>query len=758
MKMRIVFALMVLAVCLACASPVLADGIIIPIPHPPVDPAPPLRSLAIKYHHVSVRIEGQVAIVHVDQVFVNESNMEIEGQYIFPLPEEAAISEFAMWVDGQRIEAQVLDREEARRIYEDIVRTRRDPALLEYVGRNAFQASIYPIAARGEKRVELEYTQVLPMDAGLVRFTYPLNTEKFSLEPLEEVQVAVRIESAQPLLTVYSPSHPMDIHKTGDHLAEATYSDEQVIPDRDLVLYYSLGDEAVGANVLSYREGDEDGFFVMLMAPQTQVEAGQVVAKDVFVVLDTSGSMRGEKLEQAKGATRYVLDNLNADDRFNIISFSSGTRTFARSLQPISQVQKARGFVSELQAVGGTNIHRAFEETLAQSAGTRPQVVLFLTDGLATEGVTATDKIIARVAEMAGDNVRIFAFGVGYDVNTLLLDTISQAHHGTSVYVRPEENIEHSVSSLYEKISSAVLADVAIDWGAAHVEDVYPYPFPDIFAGSQVVLVGRYRDAATTAVTLSGTVNGALERYRYDGVVFRDQGGPDFIPRLWATRKIGYLLTQVRLVGPSEELIDEIIALSVRYGIVTPYTSFLVDETEDALSTEGRKLLSQDMMGELPGSGLGGGTMAERDALAFGAAAVENSIAQDALRQADVAAAPQAEQVRAVGNKTFVLRDGVWTDTTYEVGTSVQRIAFGSERYFQLAERYPVWGPYLALGQEVILVWEGLAYQIGPLGEQDALPERETLPTPTVSPTPVDRARVDTGSWQQIWEWWQGLR
>ncbi|MHB1295687.1 MAG: VIT domain-containing protein [Anaerolineae bacterium] len=732
MKMRILTVVLVLVAVLASAAPALADGIIIPIPRPPDDDLPPLRSLTIKYHHVTVAIEDQIATVHVDQVFVNDSNSEIEGQYIFPLPEEAAISEFAMWVDGRRIEAQVLDADEARRIYEDIVRTRRDPALLEYVGRNAFQASIYPIEAHGEKRVEIEYTQILSMDAGLVRFVYPLNTEQFSLKPLEDVQVAVEITSKNPLQAIYSPSHSMSIQKDGDYHAEATYSEEQVTPDQDLVLYYTVGEDAVGANVLSYREGDEDGFFVMLMAPRAQVDEEQVVAKDVFVVLDTSGSMRGEKLEQAKDATRYVLENLNPDDRFNIISFSSGTRTFARGLQPINKVRLARGFIEELSAVGGTNIWRAFEETLAQTDEERPQIILFLTDGLATEGETATDAIIANIGEAAGPNARIFAFGVGYDVNTLLLDTISQEHHGTSVYVRPEENIEHSVSALYEKISTPVLANIAIDWGGAQVEDVYPYPLADIFAGSQVVLVGRYREGATTTVTLRGTVNGASERFTYEDLEFAEQGGADFIPRLWATRKIGYLLTQVRLVGPSEELIDAIIDLSVRYGIVTPYTSFLVDETEDALTTEGREMLSRDVFSALPDSGMGGGSAAERDAQASGAAAVEKSITENSLREADVAAGSEAEQVRTVGNKVFVLRDGVWTDTTYEVGSPVQAIAFGSARYFQLAARYPAWGAYLALGEEVILVWEGVAYQIGPVGDKDIQPER---PTPTPTPT-----------------------
>ena len=210
--------LLLLALLVGPAVPALADGIVIPVP-PPDIPIVEVPFLTIKYHRVTVTIEDQVATTHVDQVFVNEGRHEVEGTYLFPLPEEAAISEFSMWVDGAKLEGQVLKRDEARRIYEDIVRRRQDPALLEYVGRDAFQASIYPIPPGGERRIELEYSQVLAMDNGLVEYSYPLNTEKFSPRPLEEVVVTVTIRSNEPLKAINSPSHPVDIARRGDHKA-----------------------------------------------------------------------------------------------------------------------------------------------------------------------------------------------------------------------------------------------------------------------------------------------------------------------------------------------------------------------------------------------------------------------------------------------------------------------------------------------------------------------------------------------------------
>ena len=744
-----------LTIVLAClvfllvTDPVLADGIIIPIPQPP-DGVLPLRSLAIKYHHVTVTIDNQVATTHVDQVFVNDSDVDLEGEYMFPIPEGATISSFAMWVDGEPLEAQVLERDEARRIYEDIVAQQRDPALLEYSDRGAFQARIYPIPAHGEKRVELEYSEVLVRDAGLVRYVYPLNTEKFSTRPLEDVSVTVTITSREALQSVYSPSHAVEVEKS-TRTATVSYHDEDVRPDSDFVLYYTVGEDDLGVNLISYKEEGEDGFFLLLLAPQAEVKAEQVAAKDVFFVLDTSGSMRGEKLAQAKAAAEYVLDNLNPDDRFNVISFSSSTQLYARSLRPASEAAKAKRWLDDLTALGGTNILRALEETLDQAGSGRPQVVLFLTDGLATEGDVETVSILDQVRERANQDTRIFSFGVGYEVNTALLDSLGQEHHGTSSYVSPDEDIELAVSSLYDKISNPVLTDLALDFGDVLVEDTYPYPLPDVFAGGQLVLVGRYREGGNTTITLEGTVNGETQRLVYPDVRLREEGGADFIPRLWATRKIGYLLTQIRLYGAEEELVDEIVELSVRYGIVTSYTSFLVDETEDALSTEGRESIAERVYSAAPAAGAAvDGRSGAPEATLSGEAAVEKSVDQDALREAEVAAQPETEQVRVVGAKTFVLRDGVWTDTTYDADTlKTELVSFGSARYYELLNAHPTWGRYLALGQAVIVVDGDAAYQI--------VPGDETATTPTASPTATPQTEKEQSLWERLHGWLSGL-
>jgi Ca-activated chloride channel homolog len=570
------------------SRPAAADGII--IPHPPPDQPIPWRDvpLVIKYHRVDVTIVDQVATTKVDQVFVNEASYPVEGTYIFPLPEDAAISSFDMWVDGQKLEGKLLGRDEARAIYEDIVRRQRDPALLEYVGRGAFQASIFPIPPGGQRRIELTYSQVLPQTAGLVHYRYPLNTEKFSSKEIEEVAVTVHLADKAPIRAIYSPSHPVQVVREGDRRAIVSYEAQNVRPDRDFDLYYSLSSDTVAVNLLSYKPYDEDGFFLLLVTPPVEA-ADQAVAKDVVLVLDISGSMDGDKIVQAKAAADYVLDHLGKDDRFNIVAFSTAPRLFSDRPMPATRRDEGHAFVRSLAAAGSTDINRALLEALAGADAERPTVLIFLTDGLPTAGEVDPDRIVANIANAAPKSVRLFAFGVGYDVDTVLLDQLSSGQRGTSTYVKPEQSIEEEVSGFYAKVSAPVLIDVAATFSGVQVEDIYPYPLPDLFAGNQLVVAGRYRDGGGSAeLTLRGEVDGEPRAYNYRDLAFAERSGQEFIARLWAQRKIGYLLSQIRLHGVKDELVKEIVTLSSRYGIVTPYTSFLVQEPSMALSQEGR--------------------------------------------------------------------------------------------------------------------------------------------------------------------------
>ncbi|MEJ2446725.1 MAG: VIT domain-containing protein [Anaerolineales bacterium] len=718
-----------LLACVVISSPALADGIIIPDPPPPTAPVTSGQGwLTIRYHRVDVSIEDQIAVTRVEQEFLNENDWEVEGTYIFPLPDGAVVSNFLIWVDGVPLDSEILPADQARKIYEDIVRERRDPALLEYIGKDAVRARIFPIPPGASRVVELEYSQVLASDQGLVRYLYPLNTEKFSASTLEECSVRVELKSPQPLRSVYSPTHQdrIEILRQGDFQAVIGYEEYDVLPDQDFELIYTVSQEDVGLNLLTYPDSSgsslfgEEGYFLLLAAPS--VEVSRVIPRDIILVLDTSGSMEGEKLDQAKEAAAYILKHLNQEDRFNVTVFSTGVKHFDYSLQPASQASRAVEWINRMQALGGTNINEALLQTLAvnsqETATTRPQVVLFLTDGLPTEGVTEIDKILANVQAAAGTGLRLFSFGVGDDVNTVLLDTLAAQNRGIVNYVRSGERIDEEVSNLFAKIQTPVLTDLELDFGDVLVEELYPPRLPDLFAGSQLLLAGRYRlpagHSGREQIKLSGSVDSRKEVFNYQ-VDFRPDGKSpvqhSFIPRLWAARKIGYLLNQIRIQGENQEWIDAVIQLSLKYGIITPYTSFLMIEDE-IFSGEGRDEAAQQLQEAYAGS-------------ASGAEAVDKADAESNLRSAE--SAPQAELdadyqgysrgepvLKIVGGKSFYLRDGIWIDSDYDPGMKAIQVSFGSQAYFEMLDDRPGWGQYLALGDSVIFVESGKVYQIIP--------------------------------------------
>jgi Ca-activated chloride channel family protein len=668
---------------------------------------------------VDATADNGVATTRVTQEFRNDGSQPQEAVYLFPLPADAAVSDFALWVDGERWEAELLDRDEARRRYERIVRERRDPALLEYTGRGALQARIFPIPPGGSRQVTLEYTQVLPQEGGAARFSYPLGVGGGQGAPLQSLAATLRLHTADPLRAIYSPTHEVAIQRLGDNDAVVSYEASDVTARGSFDLVYSASPQDVGATLLSYRRPGDDGTFLLLLAPR--LDARGIAAKDVLLVLDTSGSMAGPKIEQARGALRYVLQSLNPDDRFNVISFNSTVDSFADGLQPLSARPQALGYVDGLRATGGTNIQEALLTALRQVQSDRPTFLVFLTDGQPTNGVTDPNRIVRDVGNAAPSNVRLFVFGVGYDVNAVLLDRLARENHGAADYVKPDENIEERLGAFYTKIASPVLTDLRLDVSRA-IRDVYPEPLPDLFAGQQLMVVGRYRDAGPTSLTLEGTVEGRRETLRFDGLSLADDDRRQTsLPGLWATRRVGHLLEQMRLMGTNRELVDEVVALSTRYGIVTPYTSFFVDERIDVTGAEGRRQASEQVQRQVAA------------APAAGAAGVAASDATRALQQAPLAApaptrpaanapAPRdgsaapasnvADRLQRVADKAFVLRGEVWTDTAYTAGQPTRQVAFGSDEYFALLRDRPELAAYLAVGERVVVVLDGQAYEV----------------------------------------------
>ncbi|NOZ63817.1 MAG: VWA domain-containing protein [Caldiserica bacterium] len=684
-----------------------ADGVIIIDPPVRPHPVPIPHTLSVRYHRVQVTIENNIATTTIDQIFKNDSNVDLEGTYIFPLPENAAITRFSMYIDGKKVSGEILDRERARKIYEDIVRRMKDPALLEYVGRNMFRARVYPIPKQGEKRIELVYQETLPYDAGIYKYVYPLDTERFSPRPLKEVSISVKIKSLLPIKNVYSPSHQIDV-KIQKFTAECGYEAKNVKPDKDFTLYYTVSEKDVGLNLLTYRKLGKTGYFMLLISPGKLT--GKSINKDIVFIIDTSGSMSGNKIKQAKEALRFCINSLNRGDRFNIITFATAVNSYRNKLVPATpkNVNSALEFVAGLEARGGTNIDQAlltgvgiFEETK------RPRMIVFLTDGQPTVGVRSVKDILNNLKKANQSEARIFVFGVGNDVNTHLLDRIAEVHRGVTEYVVPGEDIEVKVSSFYRKISEPILSDISLDFGKIKTREIYPSTLPDIFRGTQLVLLGRYEGKGAARIVLKGYVNGREKKFVYQGQFPRENRSDDFIPRIWATRKIGYLMNEIRLKGKNRELVDEIINLSKQYGIITPYTSFLILEKDK----------DYKRWGITPGVALKvkeeGKKFATGMQKAVGREAVSSAMDITRLKNREIIQKTGSSAVKQVGDKTFYLQEnGFWIDAEFKKDAQVKEVKYLSREYFDLLKRNPQLGRYFALGKNLLLVFEGQTYRI----------------------------------------------
>jgi Ca-activated chloride channel homolog len=726
-------------------------------------PAPRVYApLEVVYHHVNVKIDGQVATTAVDQEFYNPNPQQLEGTYLFPVPRGAQIDKFTMDIGGKMVEAELLPAAKARQIYEDIVRKAKDPALLEYADRDVFKVRIFPIEPNSKKRVKLSYTQLLKADGGLLDYTYPLNTEKFSAKPIKDVSIKVELTNDRPLKSIYSPSHSVDIKRHGPNRATVGFETTDARPDTDFTLYFAPEKDELGVNLVAHKVGGEDGYFLLLVSPGMETKDKKIAPKDVAFVLDTSGSMAGKKLEQAKKALQFCVENLNSGDRFEIIRFSTEVEPLFDKLVTAndSNRDKANDFIKELKPIGGTAIDEALKKALAlrpDRDDARPFVVIFLTDGRPTIGTTDEEQIVTGVKRANEGRTRVFCFGIGTDVNTHLLDRITEDTRAFSQYVLPEEDLEVKVSTFFSKIKEPVLANPTLKFtGDVRVTKLYPSPLPDLFRGDQLVLVGRYSGRGDAAVILEGTVNGATRKFTYELSFPHTDDDHEFIPRLWATRRVGYLMDEIRLRGENTELRDEVTELARKYGIVTPYTAYLIVEDEARrnvpLSMQSLPQLNSDSLARREAAANWDYFKMDKDGSKAVAGARYGYELKNAAAPAVAAASGAVEAGRALGvdgaaawrggggvstvapaedSKTRLVQysqqgqfiagknfyqntSNQWVDEAAQKlqNAKRQRIQFNSKEYFEFAAKDRRALPWLALGQNVQFVLDDTLYEI----------------------------------------------
>lgn len=544
--------------------------------------------LAIKHQRVDIRIKDGVATARIEQVFKNSINRDLEAVYIFPLPANAAIGDFAMIINGKRMSGELVEKGKARKIYQDIVRRMKDPGLLEHMGGNLFRVSVYPVKKLGEQKIELEYSQTLQYESGLYKYVYPLRTGEKASQTLEDFTVSARIQSALPIKNIYSPSHDVGISRKSENQAIIGFEQDRALLDKDFILYYGVSKKDFGLNLLSHTVKGQDGYFMMMLSPKVVPDDDMVMKKDITFVLDTSGSMSGEKIQQARKALEYCVQKLNDGDHFNIIRFSTDVELFKETLVEANKtnIEAATEFINDLDARGGTDINNALKAALEMPYDDkRPSIIAFLTDGKPTIGESDTDVIVTNIEKGNKSKARVFVFGVGETVNTHMLDKISGNNGGLSKYVKPEEDIEVKLSTFSDKMSHPVLSNLKIEVDDIKTRQHHPRELPDLFAGDQITVFGRYKTGGHVAIHLTGEVDGEDREFVYEGTFHKQNTDNAFIPRLWATRRVGYLLDEIRLHGEEAELKNEVLKLSKEYGIMTPYTSYLVLENEEAYKT-----------------------------------------------------------------------------------------------------------------------------------------------------------------------------
>jgi len=704
--------------------------------------------MEVKLLSVSVKIDNQVAVTTVEQVFHNPNTYDVAGEYLFPLPNNADVSKFTLIVGEKQIEGKVLSKEEARQLYLQLLQQRSDPALLEKADERAYRASVGIVPANGEVRVKFEFVQTLAIDAGMIEYALPLGISREHPNPIGTLSLNIEIISNIPIKNIVSPSHDVTVNRKDAKSATVLYEREKVPSDRDFNLYYTLSDQAIGLNVLSYKTGAEDGYFMLLLSPD--LSAGKVSPKDIIFVIDRSGSMAGKKIEQARKALKICLDSLNDGDRYNVISFSNDVTAFQEALQDFSTDaskadlkrihDEALTFVDNIAATGGTDINTAVLTALKEvESSDRPVYIVFLTDGLPTVGVTDPNTILANISQANAKGARVFVFGVGYNVNAIMLDKLAEDSRGANEYVLEDEDIEVKVSRFYNKVSSPVLSGIAVTTSEGiELSDVFPGKMPDLFRGSQLMLLGRYKGAGKATITLTGNTGGEKQTYAYEENFAERENNHDFLPRLWAMRKISFMVSAIRMnpkAGNAKALQDQIIDLSQRYGIITEFTSYLIQTNDRVIPQGGRVFREQAAAAPEPmrqagagfdkAEGPSGVKFSQRNVYEKNAS---NAEAFDELKDAQFRAAQRANMAN-VGDRTFYLNDkNQYVQSTYKENTETTKIEYLGDEYRKLIEDRPEIAKFLAVGKQVIFDVDGKWYEVF-VREQPA-PETPGQPQP----------------------------
>jgi Ca-activated chloride channel family protein len=710
---------------------VAAQGWVIPRPCPPcpmdarcVQCNPRAPTVVRKSSDVRAELVNGVLRYEVEEVFVNRGSGIGEADYLFPLPKNAAFQDLKLSINGELVSGEAMNANEARQIYEQIVRQRRDPALVEWMGYGLLRARIFPIAPGEEKKVVVRFQSVAEREGDAVRVDYfrgsrPGGDEIRSTEPAGRTTFTLRYPAESIYGNAYSPTHSLNTTRSGSQ-REVRVEGE----GREITLLLPVRRSSEPAiSVLTYAPAREDGFALITLSPPAV--APRATDRDVTLVLDVSGSMSGVKIKQARAAGQQLLGTLRSSDRFRLIDFSTDVRTFRDEFVYATpeNIRAATRYLESLDASGSTNISGALEEALRpKTVAGRLGLVLFVTDGLPTVGERDPEAIAARVSDLRG-NRRIFSFGVGADLSVSLIERLALEGRGTAHFVRPDESVERAVSIVASRLTNPVVTDMRVYADGVRLLKTHPTQPSDVFAGQDFVMLTRYDNGnGATRIHFEGTTANGPVHWTSRVVLPASSRENSFIARLWATQRVGYLSAEKRRHGGSSEVNDEIRQLGEQYGIPTEFSSYLVLEP----GMDPRRRVGDMQLNAVVTGAAGAAPPPPSAPMVFEEA--RKAAAQRAVTTlSDVDAMDAGRRdasVQRAGKRMFSLRDSVWTDVNYKNSMRKVVIRPYSAAYFKILDLLPELRESLALGDKVIVAGKDIAIEIGTAGV-DTLNDRQ---------------------------------
>lgn len=534
--------------------------------------AVPLR---ISSYQINVEIKNQLSRTEIEQVFVNPNNFEVKGLYLFPLADDAMISNIALSIEDKRMKGKILTAAQARGVYIERAQHSENTPILRYIGTRAYAVQVDQIPANRELRIRFAYSQMPSVGSVLARYTHPLSLAKATQACIEDFRVNVNIKSDLDIQSLCLPSHGMVVNDKW----RIDYAETDLDPDKDFAFEYTVSDPDFGIGLITHRENaDEDGYFMLFISPRYKRQMPDIVARDFIFVLDRSESMiTAKKIRRAKEALHYCIDNLAYRDRFNILAFNSDIEDAFGKLSDVrSNREKAHAFIEGIEECAGTDINEVLLTALRENPlPNRPRIIVLLTDGCPTTGVRDESQIWENIAEANAKQTRIFVFGIGDDLNTRFLDKLAAGNGGTHHYLVPNEDIKVAVSSLFRKIKDPVLVNTEIDFADIDTEYVYPQELPNLFSHEQLTLVGRYKGHGDTLLKLRGLINREPHEFTKDVRFAKIESRFNFLPQLWAQCKTAALMDEMERNRSGTELVKEITRLGEVYGVLTPDTEWI---------------------------------------------------------------------------------------------------------------------------------------------------------------------------------------